>query len=129
MASGPINSWQIEGKTMEAVQILFSWGSESLWMVTAALKFKRPLLLGKKAMTNLDSILKSRDITLPIHDFAGGSDSKESACNVVDLGLILGLGRSPGRGNGNTLQYSCLENPLVRGAWWATVLAVTKNQT
>ena len=93
-------------------------------------EIKRRLFLGgKKAMTNLDSILKSRDITLPIHDFAGGSDSKESACNVVDLGLILGLGRSPGRGNGNTLQYSCLENPLVRGAWWATVLAVTKNQT
>ena len=65
MASSPITSWQIDGETMEAVQILFSWGSESLWMVTAALKFKRPLLLGKKAMTNLDSILKSRDINLP----------------------------------------------------------------
>ena len=48
MASSPITSWQIDGETMEAVQILFSWGSESLWMVTAALKFKRPLLLGKK---------------------------------------------------------------------------------
>ena len=77
-------------------------------------------------MTNLDSILKSRDITLPIHDFAGGSDSKESACSVVDLGLILGLGRSPGRGNGNTLQYSCLENPMQRGAWWTIVHEVTK---
>jgi len=43
--------------------------------------------------------------------FLGGSDYKESACNVGDLGLISGLGRSPGEGNGNSLQYSCLENP------------------
>ena len=44
-------------------------------------------------------------------DLPGGSDSKESACNVGDLGLIPGLGRSPGGGHGNPLQYSCLENP------------------
>ena len=43
--------------------------------------------------------------------FTGGSDGKESTCNVGDLGLILGLGRSPGGGHGNPLQYSCLENP------------------
>ena len=43
--------------------------------------------------------------------FPGGSDDKESACNVGDLGLIPGLGRCPGRGHGNPLQYSCLENP------------------
>ena len=53
--------------------------------------------------------------------FTGGSDSKESACNAGDLGLIPGLGRSPGEGNGNPLQYSCLENPMDGGAWWATV--------
>ena len=47
----------------------------------------------------------------------GGSDSKESACNAGDLGLILGWGRSPGEGNGNPFQYSCLENPTDRGAW------------
>ena len=46
-----------------------------------------------------------------IFHFPGGSDGKESACNVGDLGSIPGLGRSPGRGHGNTLQYSCLENP------------------
>ena len=50
-----------------------------------------------------------------------GSDGKESACNAEDLGLILGSGRSPGEQNGNTLQYSCLENPMDRGAWRATV--------
>ena len=55
--------------------------------------------------------------------------SKESACNAGDLGLTPGLGRSPGEGNGNPLQYSCLENPMDRGAWWATVHGVTKNWT
>ena len=53
--------------------------------------------------------------------FPGGLDSKESTCNVGDLGSILGLGRSPGEGNGYLLQHSCLENPMDRGAWWATV--------
>ena len=48
--------------------------------------------------------------------FPGGSDSKESACNVEDPGSIPGLGRSPGEGNGNPLQYSCWENPMDRGA-------------
>ena len=56
----------------------------------------------------------------------GGSDCKESACNAGDLGLIPGLGRSPGEGNGNTLQYSCLENSMDRGAWWATVHGVRR---
>ena len=48
--------------------------------------------------------------------FLGGSDSKPSACNVGEPGSIPGLGRSPGEGNGNPLQYSCLENPMDRGA-------------
>ena len=52
--------------------------------------------------------------------FPGGSDGKASACNAGDLGSIPGLGRSPGEGNGNPLQYSCLENHMGRGAWWAT---------
>ena len=51
----------------------------------------------------------------------GGSDSKESACNVGDPCLIPGLGRSPGEGNGNLLQYSCLENPRDVGVWWVSV--------
>ena len=58
--------------------------------------------------------------------FLGDSDGKESFCNVGDLGSIPGSGRSPGEGNGNSLQYSCLENPMYRGAWWTTVLGVTK---
>ena len=59
----------------------------------------------------------------------GGSDNKESACYAGDLGLILGSGRSPGEGNGNPLQYSCLENPIDRGAWQATVHGITKSWT
>ena len=54
-------------------------------------------------------------------DFPGDSDGKESAFNAEDLGSIPGLGRSPGEGNSNPLQYSCLENPMNGGAWWATV--------
>ena len=61
--------------------------------------------------------------------FPGGSEVKASACNARDLGSIPGLGRSPGEGNGNPLQYSCLENPMDRRAWWATVHGVAKSQT
>ena len=57
-----------------------------------------------------------------------GSDGKESACSVGELGSISGLGRSPGEGNGNPLQYSCLENSMDRGAWQATDHRVTKSQ-
>ena len=59
--------------------------------------------------------------------FPGGSDGKESACSVGDLGLILGSGRSPREGNGTPLQYSCLENPMDGGAWQATVHGVTES--
>ena len=58
--------------------------------------------------------------------FPGGSDGKESVCNVRDLGLILGSGRSPGEWHGNPLQDSCLENLMDRGAWWAAVHMVCK---
>ena len=61
-------------------------------------------------------------------DFPGGSDGKASAYNAGDPGLIPGSGRSLGEGNGNPLQYSCLENSMDRGAWWATVHRVTKSQ-
>ena len=106
-------------------------------------EIKRLLLLERKAMTNLDSILKSRDITwltevhlikamvfpVVVMGFPGGSDGKESSCNAGDPGSIPGSGRSPGEGNGNPLQYSYLENPKDRGAWWAIVHRVIKSQT
>ena len=59
----------------------------------------------------------------------GGSEVKAFACNAGDLGSISGSGRSPGEGNGNPLQYSCLENPMDGGAWKATVHGVAKSRT
>ena len=61
--------------------------------------------------------------------FLDGSDSKESACNARDLSWIPGLGRSPGEGKGYSLQYSCLENSMDRGAWQGTVHGVAKSWT
>ena len=61
--------------------------------------------------------------------FPGGSDGKVSVYDVGDLGSITGLGRSLEEGNGNPLQYYCLENHMDRGAWWATVHGVAKSQT
>ena len=58
-----------------------------------------------------------------------GSDGKESTCNAGDLGSISGWGRSPGGEHGDPLQYSCLENPMDREAWWATVFGVARSQT
>ena len=62
-------------------------------------------------------------------DFSGGSDGKVSAYNAGDPGLIPGSGRYPGDGNGNPLQYSCLENPMDEGAWRATVSGVARSRT
>ena len=70
-----------------------------------------------------DLILLSKKV------FPGGSDGKASAYNAGDLGSIPGLGRSPGKGNSNPLQYSCLENPMDGRAWWATVPGVAKSWT
>ena len=64
-----------------------------------------------------------------MNGFPGGSDGQESVCNAGDLSSIPGLGRSPGEGNGNPLQYSCLENSMDIGAWQATVHGVAKSQT
>ena len=72
-------------------------------------------------------------IEFPICDVGLGLPSwlsgKESACNVGGLGSIPGSGRSPGEGNGNPLQHSCLGNPMDRGTWWATVHGVTQSRT
>jgi len=67
----------------------------------------------------------NKDTTLVV--FPGGSDSKESAYNAGDLGSTPGSGRSPGGGNGNPLQYSCLENTMDRGAWRVAVHGVAES--
>ena len=71
----------------------------------------------------------SGSVALLKEDFPGGSDGKATAYNAGDLGSIPGSGRSPGEGNGNPLQYSCLENPMDGVAWWATVHGVVKSWT
>ena len=80
----------------------------------------------KKKLNDFKIIIKEQKETL---GFPGGSDGKESACNVQDPGLISGSERSPGEGHGNPLQYSFLGNPMDRGAWWATVHGVAKSWT
>ena len=74
-------------------------------------------------MNDFTNIVKSLTSILSSPD---GSEGKASACNVGDLGSISGSGRSPGEGNGNPLQYSCLENPMDGGTWWAIVHEVRK---
>ena len=61
--------------------------------------------------------------------FPGGSDGKESACNAGDPGSLPGSGRSPREGNDNPLQYSCLENSMDKGDWWATVPGIAESET
>ena len=79
-------------------------------------------------MTKIPKPLKIHNLA-PKLGFPGGSEVKASAWNAGDLGSIPGSGRSPGKGNGNPLQYSCLENPMEGGAWWATVHGVAKSWT
>ena len=74
-------------------------------------------------------VTKSRTQLGDFHIHAGGSYDKESTCNMGDLGSFTGLGRSPGGGHSNPFQYPCLENPMDRGAWRATVHGVAKSQT
>ena len=64
---------------------------------------------------------------MPNLDLPCSSDGEESACNAGDLGLLPGSGGSSREGNGNPLQYSCLKNPMDRGAWWATVHGVEES--
>ena len=76
--------------------------------------------------TNLSGMLPlKKEITLL--DFPGGSDGKGPACNAGDPTLIPGSRRFPGEGNGNLIQYSCLENSKDRGAWWALVHGIAKS--
>ena len=82
-----------------------------------------------KQMPRFSCVSKTSKCTVRINVQLGlpsGSVGKESACSAGDLGSILGSGKSPGERNGNPLQYSCLGNPMVRGAWLATVHGVTK---
>ena len=73
-----------------------------------------------------ENIIQFYDYLMFIRGFPRNSVGKESACNAADAGSIPELGRSPGEGNGNPLQYSYLENLMDRGAWWTTLHGVTR---
>ena len=96
MASGPITWWQIDGETLETMTDFTFWGSKISADGDCSHEIKRHLLF---------------------MGFPGGSEVKASACNVRDPNSVPGSGISPGEGNGNPLQYSCLENPIHGGAW------------
>ena len=138
MASSSIISWQIDGENVCSVRFHFL-GSKINADSDCSHKIKRRLFLGRIAVSNLDSVLKRRDITLQtkIHivkamtflGFPGDLDGKESTCSTGHPGLIPGSGGSPKEGNGYPLQYSCLENAMDRGAWWATVHGIAKSRT
>ena len=81
-----------------------------------------------KDITKQKEAIFFRDANNP-KGFPGGSDGKEPAYNAEDLGSFPGLERSPGEQNGKPLQYSCLENSMDRGAWWATIHGVAKSWT
>ena len=151
MASGPITSYETDGET---VSDFIFWGSKITADGDFSHEIKRRLLLGRKvkapqAHSLDDPLSNSKKYTFPIgsslltfqdlalklglpqllQELPRWLTGKESACSARDLSLIPGSGRSPGEGNGNPLQYSCLENPIDRGAWWCTVHGVAKSRT
>ena len=94
-----------------------------------ASNFMKKICFWRQNYWDFVSVITKLHLSIEFQGFPGGSVDKESACNAGDLGLISESGRSPGEGNGNQLQYSCLGNPMDRGAWWATVHGVTELET
>ena len=119
MASSPITSWEIDGETMETVTDFILGGSKITANGDCSHEIKRHLLLGRKNMTNLDSTLKSKDITLLTNVHL---DMTERLHFHFSLSCI-------GEGNGNPLQCSCLKNPRDGGAWWTAIYGVAQSQT
>ena len=103
-----------------------SWASLVAQMVKNRLQCKRPRF---HSWVRKFPWRRDRLPTPVFKGFPGGSDGRESACNVEDLVSTPGLGRSSGGGHGYPLQYCCLENPMDRATWWATVHGVAKSQT
>ena len=121
-----IKTGQVRHKLPSTMSLCWNTGRMQFKDWVTKTKKKRKLCQQPNSPGNHVTLLKAKVFTL---SFPGASDSKQSACNVGDLGLIPGSGRSSGEGNGYPLRYSSLENPMDRGAWWATVHGVTKSQT
>ena len=98
------------------------------WLLNSVMSFQSLswLLFLQRLMAPLPFVFKVLLHRLSLYFFPHSSVGKESICNAGDLGSIPGLGRSPGEGNGNPLQYSCLENPMDKGAWQVTVHGVAR---
>ena len=115
--------WHIECSTFTASSFRF-WNNLSPPLALFI------VMLPKAHMTSHSRMSGSRlEGVKKVRGFPGGSDGKASAYSAGDPGLIPGSGRYPREGNGNPLQYSCLENPMDTGAWWAIVHGVTKSWT
>ena len=130
-------NWQVKRKSLSflwvPIQSIHMVNTQLMWLCfssTSANKWRRNdrILLFCTSDWNHWSG-KTINLCSKQEDFLGGSDGKEFACNAGDPGSIPGLGRSPGDGNGNPLQYSFLENSMNRGDWWATVHGVAKSWT
>ena len=154
-ASSPMTPWQIDGETMETVTEFISLGPKITADGDCSHEIKRHLLLGRKAMTNLASILKSRDITLPTKvcpvkcmEKAMVTHSSTLAWRIPwmeEFGGLKSMGHLEsdtterlhfhfslsyiGEGNANSFQHSCRENPRDGGAWWAAVDGVIQSRT
>ena len=129
--SGPSNS-HTRNFLVICKAYLWVWGRENIYL-THFNKSKANCSLAWRSCPTV--MLSQNQLSLSCYSeplslgFPGGSEVKASARNAGDLGSIPGSERSPGEGSGNPLQYSCLENPMDGGAWWATVHGVAKSQT
>ena len=122
--------WLSSRKTEELPPTFFLWTISPTYVWNRIIKtikavISPPSQICQDALSLVDKLGKTILIfyilpnRLSLFSFPGGLEGKVSACDAGDLGSILGLGRYPAGRNGNPLQYSCLENPMGRGAWWA----------
>ena len=124
---------QIRYSWLVTLPLPYSWNASSICLICLAPVIMEIIANTQMKHTMFQALSHSISITVLresiITEFPGGSGSKESAHSAGEPGSIPGSGRSPGEGNGNPLQYSCLENPMGRGAWRATVHEIAKSQT
>ena len=120
--TSPLSTWRPERFPQSLQMLTKALRSAVAWVPLYHGVVQLPLALAPW-LWNVTLTFRGMYLTL---GFPGGSGSKESACNTGDLSLISGSGRSPGEGNGNPLQYSCLGSPMDRGAWWVTVHGVSR---
>ena len=126
--------WTFVGKVVSLIfnmlsRLVIAFVPRSRHLLISWLQAPSAMILDPKKTKSVAVLFSKCLLFIYFRGFPGGSDSEESTCNAGDPGSIPGLGRSPGEGNGNPLQCSCLKNSMDRGAWWATVHGVKKSQT